>query len=51
MVKLVFLVEERSMADLLEHLLPRLFPEIQFQCIPHEGSAIWRRAEKAPGLA
>ena len=37
MVKLVFLVEERSMADLLEHLLPRLFPEIQFQCIPHEG--------------
>ena len=25
------------MADLLEHLLPRLFPEIQFQCIPHEG--------------
>ena len=37
MVKLVFLLEERSMADLLEHLLPRLFPEIQFQCIPHEG--------------
>ena len=37
MVKLVFLLEERSMADLLEHLLPRLFPEIQFRCIPHEG--------------
>ena len=37
MMKLVFLVEERSMADLLEHLLPRLFPDIPFQCIPHEG--------------
>lgn len=37
MMKLVFLVEERSMADLLEHLLPRLFPGLPFQCIPHEG--------------
>ena len=37
MMKLVFLVEERSMADLLEHLLPRLVPGIPFQCIPHEG--------------
>jgi len=35
--KLVFLVEEPSMADLLERLLPRLFPELSFQCIPHEG--------------
>lgn len=25
------------MADLLERLLPRLFPELSFQCIPHEG--------------
>ena len=37
MIKLVFLVEEPSMADLLEHLLPRHFPELQFQCVPHEG--------------
>ena len=37
MVKLVFLLEERSMADLLDHLVPRLFPGIPFQCIPHEG--------------
>ena len=39
MTKLVFLVEEPSMADLLEHLLPRLFPELQFQCVPHEGKS------------
>ena len=35
--KLVFLVEEPSMAVLLERLLPRLFPALQFQCLPHEG--------------
>ena len=28
--KLVFLVEEPSMADLLDRLLPRLFPELSF---------------------
>ena len=37
MAKLVFLVEEPSMADLLERLLPRFFPGLQFQCLPHEG--------------
>ena len=37
MTKLVFLVEEPSMADLLDGLLPRLFPALRFQCIPHEG--------------
>ena len=37
MAKLVFLVEEPSMADLLDRLLPRFFPGLQFQCLPHEG--------------
>lgn len=35
--KLVFLLEEKSMQVLLEGLLPRLFPGLVFQCIPHEG--------------
>lgn len=37
MTKLVFLVEELSVADLLDRLLPRLFPELDFQCVPHKG--------------
>jgi hypothetical protein len=37
MNRLVFLVEEYSMKVLLEGLLPRLFPDLPFQCIPHEG--------------
>ena len=37
MTKLVFLVEEPSMANLLDGLLPRLFPALRFQCIPHDG--------------
>ena len=37
MTKLVFLVEEPSMADLLDGLLPRLFPALRFQCVPHDG--------------
>ena len=39
MTKLVFLVEEPSMADLLNELLPRLFPCLLFQCVPHEGKS------------
>ena len=39
MTKLVFLVEEPSMADLLNELLPRLFPSLLFQCVPHEGKS------------
>ncbi|ADV62966.1 hypothetical protein Isop_2390 [Isosphaera pallida ATCC 43644] len=35
--KLVILVEERSMADLLNQLLPIVFPELPFQTIPHSG--------------
>jgi hypothetical protein len=35
--RVVFLLEERSMRILLEGLLPRLLPGLQFVCIPHEG--------------
>lgn len=37
MSRMVFLLEERSMKVLLEGLLPRMLPGIQFICIPHEG--------------
>lgn len=37
MSRVVFLLEEYSMKVLLEGLLPRLFPDLQFLCIPHEG--------------
>ena len=35
--QIVFLLEERSMAALLNGLLPRVFPGISFRCVPHEG--------------
>jgi hypothetical protein len=37
MIRWVFLLEERSMQVLLDGLLPRLFPGLIFQCVPHEG--------------
>ncbi|MCK9230423.1 MAG: DUF4276 family protein [Syntrophales bacterium] len=37
MNRVVFLLEERSMKSLLDVLLPRLMPGINFLCIPHEG--------------
>ena len=37
MNRIVFLLEEDSMRILLEGLLPRLFPGLLFQCVPHEG--------------
>ncbi len=37
MKRVVFLLEEASMKDLLERLLPRLFPGLCFLCVPHEG--------------
>ncbi len=37
MNRIVFLLEERSMKALLDCLLPRLMPGIQFICVPHEG--------------
>jgi len=36
---LVFLPEERSMKTFLEALLPRLFPDLAFFCIAHEGKS------------
>ena len=37
MNKVVFLLEELSMKELLDGLLPRIFPGLVFQCIAHEG--------------
>ena len=37
MSRIVFLLEERSMKVLLEGLLPRLYPGLEFLCVPHEG--------------
>ena len=36
MRRVVFLLEEYSMKVLLEGLLPRLFPDLPFLCLPHE---------------
>jgi hypothetical protein len=36
MSRLVFLLEEYSMKVLLDGLLPRLFPDLSFVCVPHE---------------
>ena len=37
MGRVIFLLEEQSMKELLEGLLPRFFPQLDFLCIPHEG--------------
>lgn len=37
MSRVVFLLEEYSMKVLLDGLLPRLFPDLPFLCVPHEG--------------
>lgn len=37
MNRIVFLLEEYSMKVLLDGLLPRLFPDLPFLCVPHEG--------------
>ena len=37
MGRVVFLLEEYSMKALLDGLLPRLFPQLVFQCVPHDG--------------
>ena len=44
MTKLVFLVGEPSMADFLEQLLPRLFPTLAFQAVPHKGKGHLERS-------
>lgn len=35
--RVVFMLEEYSMKVLLEGLLPRLFPDLAFLCVPHDG--------------
>jgi len=37
--KIVFLLEEPSMKILLEGMLPRFFPGMPFQCVPHQGKS------------
>ena len=37
MSRIVFLLEEYSMKVLLDGLLRRLFPDLAFLCVPHEG--------------
>ena len=37
--RIVFLLEELSMKVLLDDLLPRLFPDLHFFCVPHEGKS------------
>ena len=39
MNRVVFLVEEKSMKVLLDELLPRMFPSLPFQCVPHDGKS------------
>lgn len=44
MGRLIFLLEEPSMQALLEGLLPRLFPELSFLCVPHAGKTDLERS-------
>ncbi|MBI4814659.1 MAG: DUF4276 family protein [Deltaproteobacteria bacterium] len=37
MSRVVFFLEEPSMADFLKTLLPRLFPDLAFVCVVHDG--------------
>lgn len=37
MNRLILLLEERSMKALLDGFLPRLFPGLDFLCVPHDG--------------
>lgn len=37
MSRIVFLVEEHSLKVLLNQLIPRLFPDLNFICLEHEG--------------
>jgi uncharacterized protein YktA (UPF0223 family) len=45
MKKIVFLLEERSMKEVLDNLLPRLLPEdILSQCVTHKGKSHLRKS-------
>jgi hypothetical protein len=43
-MKLVFMLEEPSMKHFLDGLLPRVFPQLAFQCIAHEGKSDLERS-------
>ncbi len=38
-MKLVFLLEEQSMKELLDGLMPRMFPGVEYMAIPHSGKS------------
>lgn len=44
MNKIVFLLEESSMKVVLEGVLPRMFPDMTFLCIPHDGKSDLERS-------
>ena len=53
MSRVIFLLEEKSMKELLDRMLPRIFPSLRFLCIPHEGKAdleVWPESHW-PGFA
>lgn len=39
MSRIVFLVEERSMAAFLDIWMKQAFPDVPFKCVPHEGKS------------
>ena len=39
MGRVIFLLEEPSMKALLDNFLPRVFPGLDFLCVPHKGKA------------
>ena len=47
MTEVVFLLEEESMKVLLDGLPPRLFPDLEFRCLAHQGKKIWKEASGA----
>ena len=49
MNRVVFLLEEYSMKALLDGLLPRLFPDLLFQCVPHDGN-LTRQRNRSPSF-
>ena len=44
MGRVVFLLEEDSMKALLQGLLPRIFPKLDFLCVAHEGKSDLERS-------
>ena len=44
MGRVIFMLEEASMEKLLDGLLPRIFPNLEFICIPHSGKTDLERS-------